>query len=161
MKLYAKSEPIYSMAQIGQNEKPAFCIWVNPDQDRIGDPYFKMYDSQRYTTAKRSIRIGIKAPKLIYHKDGKGVWAVTTSDMKYLDAFMSKKSRKYLGYTNWESTIFDWNYEYGFITPATDSEYASDIDAFFGGYYDTSKNLNHPSYVPSTTKQPTYADLIP
>lgn len=29
------SEPVYSMAQIGRNENPGFCVWVNPDQGRI------------------------------------------------------------------------------------------------------------------------------
>ena len=49
-------EPIYSMAQIGQNESPGFCIWVNPDQGRNDDPYFKMYNAQKYASAEKSIR---------------------------------------------------------------------------------------------------------
>lgn len=153
-------EPVYSMAQIGKNENPIFCIWVNPDQGRNGDPYFKMYDAQKYSSAKHSIRIGLKEPKLIYHADGKKFWNVTKSDLKALDRFMSKKSRKYAGFTNWQATIFDWNYEYGCIEPSPEDEFNSDIEAFFSGYYDTNENLHKPSYIPSTQRQICYADEI-
>ena len=153
-------EPIYSMAQIGQNESPGFCIWVNPDQGRNDDPYFKMYNAQKYASAEKSIRIGLLEPKLIYHSDGKEIWHVTKSDLKHLDVFMSKKSRKYVGYTNWQATIYDWNYEYGCITPSPDDEYVSDIAAFFDGYYDTEENLAKPSYISSTQRRIIYADEI-
>lgn len=167
MKLYKNgelirsgSEPIYSMAQIGQNEKPSFCIWVNPDQGRNGNPYFKMFDAQRYTSAEKSIRIGLLEPKLIFHADGKKIWNVTKSDLKELDRFMSKKSRKYAGYTNWQATIYDWNYEYGYIQPSPEDMYDSDIDAFFDGFYDTKENLSKPSYIPHTQRQIIYSDEI-
>lgn len=167
MKLYKNgelvrqySEPVYSMAQIGRNENPEFCVWVNPDQGRTRDPYFKMYNAQRYTAATKSIRIGILEPKLIYHSDGKQVWHVTKSDLKELDKFMSRKSRKYSGYTNWQATIYNWNYEYGFISPSPETLYDSDIDAFFDGYYDTRDNLSEPSYIPSNQTRIMYTDYV-
>lgn len=151
-------EPILTMAQVGRNEKPGFCIWVNPDQGRKGDPYFKMYNAQSYAKADKCIRIGIREPKLIYHTDGKKVWHITESDLKYLDKFMSQKSRKYAGYSNWQATIYDWNYEYSFIHPSPENQYEEDIDAFFDGYYDTEENLSDPSYVPSYQRQIIYAE---
>ena len=77
-----------------------------------------------------------------------------------LDKFMSRKSRKYSGYTNRQAAIYDWNYEYGFISQSPETLYDSDIDAFFDGYYDTKDNLSEPSYIPSNQTRIVYADYV-
>ena len=151
---------IFCMAKIGQSAKPAFCVCVNPDAGRVGEPYLKYYNSQNYNKADAVIRLGLKEPKFIYHKDGKNQWEVTRKELKQLDEFMTKKSAKYRRYTNWEVTLYHWNYEYGFLDADYPDDYETDIDAFFDGYYDTEENLSEPSYLPSYQERIVYADMI-
>ncbi len=153
-------DDIFCMAKIGSSEKPSFCVWVNPDPGRVGDPYLKYYNAQNYTKAESVIRLGLKETKFIYHNDGKQSWKVTKKELKQLDDFLSKKSRKFVGVTNWQVTIYHWNYEYGLIDEDFPDKYASMIDAFVDGYFDTKENLSEPSYVPSNQKQPEYASLL-
>ncbi|MCM1226185.1 MAG: hypothetical protein NC320_02010 [Clostridium sp.] len=151
---------IFCMAKIGQSAKPAFCVCVNPDAGRVGEPYLKYYNAQNYNKAEAVIRLGLKEPKFIYHKDGKKQWNVTKRELKQLNEFMSKKSIDDKPYTNWQSTLYHWNYEYGFLDSDYPEEYDRRIDAFFDGFYDTKENLAEPSYLPSCHEQILYADMM-
>lgn len=155
-------EPIMSMAQIGRSrdtDKIGFCVYVNPDSGRKGNPYFKFYNAGGYNKADKIVRLGIKRFEVIKHSDGFKFWDVTKRELKVLDIFLSRKSKDYPKYTNWEVTLYQWNKEALFITDAPD-EYDSNIDAFFAGYYDTEENLSEPSYIPSTQEQILYAEEI-
>ena len=153
-------DDIFCMAKIGSSIKPAFCVWVNPDSGRVGDPYLKYYNAQNYTEAESVIRLGLKEAKLIYHNDDKKRWKVTKEQLKQLDTFLSSKSAEYRRYTNWQTTIYHWNYEYGFLDSEYPDRYDTIIDAYMDGYFDTNDNLSNPSYIPSYQKQPSYADLL-
>lgn len=154
------SYDIFCMAKIGHSTKPAFCVCVNPDAGRVGDPYLKYYNAQNCSKAKSVIRLGLKEPKLIHHKDGKLDWDVNKKELKQLDTFLSSNSKTYRGYTNWQVTIYHWNYEYGLLDEDYPEEYNSLIDAYFNGYYDTPDNISEPSYIPSYQKQIFYSDSI-
>lgn len=156
------SEPILSMSQIGRSrdtDKFGYCVYVNPDPGRKGNPYFKFYNASSYKKADSVIRLGIKSFEIIKHSDGLQFWNVGTKELKALDMFMARKSKEYPKYTNWEVTLYQWNREALFITDAPD-EYDMNIDAFFDGYYDTDDNFSEPSYIPSFQKRIVYADMI-
>ncbi|MCM1226143.1 MAG: hypothetical protein NC320_01800 [Clostridium sp.] len=155
-------EPIMSMAQIGRSrdtDKFGYCVYVNPDSGRKGNPYFKFYNASGYNKADKVIRLGIKKFEVIKHSDGFKFWDISKQEAKALDSFLSRKSKMYSQYTNWELMIFLWNVEALFITDAPD-EYESNIEAFFDGFYDTKENLAEPSYVPSYQERIVYADMI-
>lgn len=167
MKIYVNrlsenKEPILSMARIGaanERDKFNFCVYVNPDSKRNGNPYFKFYDSKSYSTAKKVVRLGIKKFEIIKHNDGFTFWDISKNEAKVLDAFLSRKSKSDARCTNWEYTIYHWNNESGFITDSPD-EYTDNIEAFLDGYYDNAENLKFASYIPSYQKQIIYADEI-
>lgn len=95
----------------------------------------------------------------IKSSDGFEYWDIGRREVKVLDDFMSRKSRDYPNYTNWEVTMYLWNRESFFIDNAPD-ECASNIDAYFDGYYDIDENLSHASYIPSEQSQIFYAELV-
>lgn len=154
-------EPIETMSTIGRNENPSFAVTVNPDSGRMGDCYFKYFNSADYRTADKLARISFTEPKKVIHKntDGKQEWELNVKDKKILCKFLSSKSRKYksLNITNWQSALYHWNYEYGFFTYDYPDDYGLEIEAYLDGFYD---NIEHPSYLKSTLRMPDYT-LIP
>lgn len=52
-----ENELLFEMATVHRDMNENISIAVNPDSKKIGDPYFKFYDSTDYTKAKRVIRI--------------------------------------------------------------------------------------------------------
>ena len=153
-------DDIFCMVKIGSSMRPAFCVWVAPDPGRAGDPYLKYYDAQNYTQAGSVVRLGLKEAKFIFHHGGKKHWKVTKEDLQQLDRFLSAKSAEYRRYTNWQTTIYHWNYEYGFLAPEYPDSYDTLIDAYMDGYFDTKDDLSDPAYIPSDQEQPSYADLL-
>lgn len=155
-------EPIMSMSQIGRSrdsDKFSYCVYVNPDPGRRGNPYLKFYNASNYSKADKVIRLGMKKFEIIRHSDGLKFWDVNRQELKMLDAFLSRTAKENPKYTNWQYAIYQWNREALFITDAPD-EYASNIDAFFDGFYDTEENLSEPSYIPSFQERIIYADKI-
>lgn len=155
-------EPIESMSQIGRNgseDKSEYCVYVNPDQSRTGDPYLKYYNARSYSKADKVIRLGMKKFEIIHHSDGLRFWDVTRKELKTLDNFLSGRSKIFSPYTNWQVALYLWNYESDLFTDIPD-KYNTIIEAFFDGYFDTEENLNKPNYLPSFQKQILYADEI-
>ena len=69
-----------------ESQKEKMCIHVNPDIKRVGDEYFKVYDSDRHQTAKRVARILFRKSQYVYHKDGKAkaTWEMTAKERRKL-----------------------------------------------------------------------------
>ena len=159
MKIYLRDDYISCMSKVGHSEKPAFMVGVYESGSHVGEPYLKIYDSARHSSAERVTRLSLRDGHRIIHAnlDGKSEWNIDSKTLKALEAFLDKQSRNYAGYTNWQVLLFLWNYETSIIASAPDDLYDTDIEAFVSGYYDTEENINNPSYMPSYSVRPQFS----
>ena len=166
MKRYIKSNDasdrtyISCMSKLGDNEKPAFMVGVYEDGSHIGEPYLKIYNNPRYSKSTHVTRLSLLDGHRIIHDnfDGREEWNIDNKTLKALDAFLSKPSRKFAEYSNWQVLLYLWNYETSIIVSAPDDLYDTDIDAYIDGYYDTEENLQNPNYMPSFADKPLFSN---
>lgn len=146
-------QELFEMATVHRDFKNNVSVAVNPDSNRIGDPYFKFYNNTDYRKADSVIRLMFFAPRWTYHQtDGKELWKLNSQEKKLLMECLASPSKKYKinDCTVWDATKFDWNYEYLGID--------IEIDEYLKGSYDKLYSDN-PSYVPSTLDSPDYTSL--
>lgn len=154
-------EPIVSMAKVGVDDVGKTVYYVNPDLNRIGDPYFKVYDNISHTKATHIARISFLEPRYVSHRDeaGKQPWKLNSSEKKKMVAYLNQKSG-IVKTTNWIYCMYLWNNEYGFFDSISlDEKYSHGVFAYKDGFYDTDENLKHPSYLPSYLQIPDYTVL--
>lgn len=154
-------EPIESMSQIGSDETANMVYYVNPDTNRRGDPYFKVYDNILRSKAKHMTRISFFEPKYIIHKPDKGMkyWKLNTSEIRAVIDYMNRRSALFR-ITNWQYAMYMWNMEFSFFNNGFDeNKYDNAVMAYVDGFYDDEEHLGHPSYVPSFTQIPDYTKL--
>ena len=144
--LSREAEPLGEMASVGSTDNPiGLKVQVNPDPNRSGNPYFKVYSSKIPKAGQDKVaRLHFLDDGMEYHKDGFKDWILTTSEIKMIKSFLNKNHHREKEYTNWEMTKWLWNLEYGFFSD-------EQIDDYMNGKLD---NIQHPSYVPSTTPIP-------
>ena len=69
-----EDEFLLEMAVVGQirdkSRRFKYNVIVDSESDRVGEPYFKLFDKPNRIEAKQSIRVSFKEPKAIYHSDG-------------------------------------------------------------------------------------------
>ncbi len=165
MKRYIKNvedlsylEPIESMSQIGSDETAKMVYYVNPDTNRRGDPYFKVYDNILRSKARTMTRISFLEPKYVIHKPDRGMksWKLNKSEIKSMIKYLNKRSALFK-ITNWQYAMYMWNLEFSFFSKGFDeNKYDNSVIAYVKGYYDVEENLNHPSYLPSYLEMPDY-----
>lgn len=141
------------MATIVNDSNEAMSITVNPDTSRVGDPYFKVYNSAKRKKHETAVaRCHFKDSGMAFHTgDGYIDWQIDESDVKKIKRLLNKPAKDpFEGhptkYTIWQMTCYKWNEEY----------FGGEIDDFskwVKGDYDE-KFKDHPSYVPSTQKIP-------
>ena len=160
MKRVIYIEPIYCMAQTDQDTKLKLTTWVNPDPNRSGDPYFKIYSDYLKNRATYMARIKFLSPERVYHKsdEGKLEWELNSKIKKNLIRYMNMPSNLYAGNTRWDVTKFLWNNELDLVAGNVPKGYTSKIDAYVDGYYDK-QNKGNPSYVSSEVEIPDYTLL--
>lgn len=155
-------EPIESMSKIGVDNSANMVYYVNPDLNRVGEPYFKVYDSISHPKATHIARISFLESRYIIHRDeaGKQPWKLNSSEKKKLVTYLNKKSGL-VRVTNWVYSMYLWNYEYGFFDniEIDDTKYSNVVEAFADGLYDIDENIRHPSYLPSCLIMPDYTQL--
>jgi hypothetical protein len=106
-------EPIISMSRIGLNtQKDTFLVYVNPTEGG-GHRYIKVYDNTTEASSKHVIRLSFDGNEA-YDHHGKPLWEPSKVPFKTIHAWMGKPSDKYERLTNWQTAIYDWNYELGF-----------------------------------------------
>ena len=140
-----QDEYLTEMATIGTDRKHNLRVQVNPDRNRSGNPYFKVFNTAIIKSGESKVaRFHFKDSGMEYHKDKYLDWNITNNDIKFIKEFMTKPHKDFTEYSNWQMTCYLWNYEYGF-----------DIDRieYFNGEYDEIY-LNDASYIPSTTEMP-------
>lgn len=144
-------EPIGEMATILKDKSYNLTIQVNPDKNRKGVPYFKVFNHAKVTPNETSVaRLHFLDSGMEFHKDSFKDWIPTNKDIEIIHDVMNQKY-KHTDKTIWQMTCMKWNYEY-------DNFYSSkvfDEDEYFDGIYDNDPDFcKHPSYVPSDTPIP-------
>lgn len=135
------------MSSIGSVEKPSMSVWVNPDPGRIGNPYFKVYDSETPKANKSKVmRLHFFDSGMEYHQDKYLDWVPKNKELKMVKEFLEEPNDDFKEYSNWDICKFMWNVEYHFFPRRMRDDYfAGKLDGQF---------KDHPSYVPSTTSIP-------
>ena len=132
---------IGEMATIFTNPKVGMTIRVNPDPGRIGNPYFKVYNSAKIKRNETSVvRLHFFDSSMEYHKDEYLNWVIFSDDVKRIKEILETEKD---GITYWKKTCWKWNLEYNHFMLADDQE-----NEYYAGLFDDVFK-DHPSYVPS------------
>lgn len=103
---------ILAMANVYSDKKNKITIQINPDRNRRGLPYFKVYNHYSYKIASKMARISIHEPKYIHHRNsgGKQFWKLNSKDRQVL---MNCLTLKPIGkiFTVWQLLIIAFNDE--------------------------------------------------
>jgi len=71
------------MATIGIDKKSTIRLYqLNPDTSRVGNPYFKIYDTLNWRKATHVARILFKEPIRVIHKGRQQELELTTKDLR-------------------------------------------------------------------------------
>lgn len=105
-----------SMAWV--DTKAQRCVWVENPNTHETD-YFKYYNSFSYHKADAVARISLLEPKYIKHRnlDGKNAWKLTNKEKRELIRLMNAPSKVHAGFTNWQATLIQYNFDNFFIQP--------------------------------------------
>ena len=135
-----------SMAWVDTNA--ARCVWVENPNTHVND-YFKYFNSFSYHKADGVARISLVKPEYIHHRnaDGKKVWKLTSSDKKQLVKLMNSPSEVHKGYTRWQATLIQYNFDNFYISPIDTMEGTFDKNKFPDAF-----DINYP--MPDYTKLP-------
>lgn len=146
-------EQVLEMASVRPKENlKGILLTINPDINRTRDPYFKVYDSDSWTTARNVWRVYFNKPEFVKaHTRKKEVQTVMNSKMKkQLILALNSKSKNEPEYTVWQSLKFHWNDELNFCSGSI-ADYYNKID--------DKANAKNPNYIISTLEQPNYEEL--
>ena len=105
--LLEAQESLYAMSNV-YTDIGNITIQINPSEGRIGEPYFKVYNTDSVSTAKLVARISFDKPKYIIHKNsnGKQSWFMNASERKNLVSILTANN-----YSVWKKLIANWNKE--------------------------------------------------
>lgn len=109
---FINSNLILEMAGIG-GKKGLFIGIDTSFTTRKGEPYFKVYNTQSYSSQSRVVSVSFTKPKLIFHHRNNLPWAdFDKQDMKKVINFFNEMSNKSENpHTNWEYAIITYNRE--------------------------------------------------
>ena len=110
--------PLNEMSMAWVDKNAGKCVWVENPNTHV-NKYFKYYNSFSYHKANAVARISLKEPKYLEHKnlDGKQDWKLTNKEKKELVKLMQSQSKVHKGYTNWQVTLIQYNFDNFFIQP--------------------------------------------
>lgn len=140
-----------SIRGVGGEDLPIL-LAVNPDRNRVGDRYFKMYNSKDYNRATKVARIDFFTPRLIQHSSEKAPWMeLNRRNVGNLIKMLNMKAVLNKQYYVWDLLKYYWNYEMGISVP--------DLDEYVEGRYDEIHKDNK-RYVPASLRIPDYKQLV-
>lgn len=109
---------INEMATVVRSPRMHILIQVNPDEHHIGNPYFKVYNSESFDKATSMNRISFNAPVYIEHTTyGKDRWILNSKEKRNLVSLLMAPSdhidRRDTSreYSNWEWALIQYNTE--------------------------------------------------
>jgi len=141
---YPDDEAFTEMATILSDDRLKLRIQVNPDRNRVEDPYFKVFNATIPKLGETSVaRLHFKDSGMGYHIDGYFDWDINDTDIHRIIDILNSPYRESPQYTNWQMACYLWNLEYALID--------QDRNKYFRGEFDDNK---HPSYVPSNQPIP-------
>lgn len=116
--LYQPKE-ILGMSNVYSDRRLGISIQINTSEDRIGLPYFKLYNSFQYTKAIKVARIQFKKPEYVIHKnsDGKENWILNAKDKHKLIEALDIKPMYSGGMAVWQLLITRYNSEKFDLSP--------------------------------------------
>lgn len=103
-----------AMSTVFSDRKAGISIQINADENRVGLPYFKYYNSFQYSKATKVARISFKSADYVIHKnaDGKQNWYLNAKEKQQLVLILSSKPTYFShGYTVWQKLIIQYNAE--------------------------------------------------
>ena len=153
LRLFIK-QPLEEMATVYSDANYGILVTVNPDPNRVGDPYFKFFNSVSYKSATKAVRIYFKKLGYTYHRrDGKKLWKMNAKELNILMTILKTKSAVDPKYSVWDMAKFYWNNEYFGA--------AFNMEEYFKGTYDEDPQYkDHPSFVKASEELRDYTQLI-
>lgn len=103
-----------AMSTVFSDRKTGISIQINADENRVGLPYFKYYNSFQYSKATKVARISFKSADYIIHKnaDGKQNWYLNAKEKQQLVLILSSRPAYFsYSYTVWQKLIIQYNAE--------------------------------------------------
>ena len=144
---FSKDNQVNEMSMAWVDQKAQKCCWVENPNTHEND-YFKYYDSFSYRKANHIARISLKSPQYLKHKnkDGKKNWILTNKEKKELIQLMQEDSTNHKGFTNWQATLIQYNFDNFYIS----------FDDTKNGTFDKKK---YPKAFDINTPMPNYMEL--
>lgn len=142
-----KLMPMNEMSMAWVDKQANKCVWVENPNTHNND-YFKYYNSFSYYKADEVARISLTEPKYLEHRnlDGKKTWKLNNREKKELVALMNSPSNIRKGFTRWQITIMQYNFDNFYI----------DHEDTIAGTFDKSK---YPDALDIDTPMPNYLEL--
>lgn len=139
-KLRKLVEPLNEMSMAWVDTNSNKCAWVENPTTHEND-YFKYLNSFSYRKADSIARISLKEPKYLSHKnlDGKKDWKLTNKEKKELISLMNKPSKVHKGFTNWQTTLIQYNFDNYWISPLETIENTFDREKYPNAF-----DINYP-----------------
>lgn len=103
-----------AMSTVFSDRKAGISIQINADENRVGLPYFKYYNSFQYSKATKVARISFKSADYVIHKnaDGKQNWYLNAKEKQQLVLILSSRPAYFsYSYTVWQKLIIQYNAE--------------------------------------------------
>lgn len=103
-------EPVWAMSNVFRDERNNVTYQLNTDPNRLGDPYFKLYNSKSVRSATLVARISFLSPEYVTHTDGLGKqpWILNSQERRMLVKTLTSKVR---GDILWKRLIYTYNDE--------------------------------------------------
>ena len=151
-------EYLFEMGQVFPKAKSGeFSIIIGYSPEKyIGNCYFKVYNSIKYETATKVIRIAFKKPLVItghVERRGKKEWKIEEFGNDYrkqLINYLNSKSKINPNISVWTELRYEWNMMKNFDI--------DDIDEYINGISDK-KYFNNLDYIPYNIQMPNYYNL--
>lgn len=138
---------LYEMATVGWDDDLSIIVEVNPDTRRIGNEYFKVYNSASYRKATKECRILFDKPEYVIHRNenGKQNWIMNSKERKNLVWFLNQPSDVFPELSIWKTAIVLFNREKGLKKSQTMENFVD--------------NRKYPDFLPIDLPMPNYTLL--
>lgn len=109
-------EPIECMSLVSVDTQNNINVQVNPDHNRLEDPYFKVYNNARFESSDKVARISFLEPIYIVHAEryncGRNNWFLNSKEKKRLiDFLIQEHSHHDTVMTTYQFSILMFNSE--------------------------------------------------